>query len=89
MDSGLIGKIEKGKRYAQEADRVHVALLRVNFHGVHSEHQVGYNEGAWNCDCGSFQHWGLCSHVIALETIFTGYLMPAPLPTPAGEPVIA
>ena len=89
MDSGLIGKIEKGKRYAQEADRVHVALLRVNFHGEHSEHQVGYNEGAWNCDCGSFQHWGLCSHVIALETIFTGYLMPAPLPPPAGEPVTA
>ena len=56
MDSGLIGKIEKGKRYAQEADRVHVALLRVNFHGEHSEHQVGYNEGAWKWAWGSVQH---------------------------------
>ncbi|WP_423225616.1 SWIM zinc finger family protein [Candidatus Amarolinea aalborgensis] len=89
MDSGLIGKIEKGKRYAQETDRVHVASLRVNFHGEHSEHQVDYQEGEWKCDCSSFLHRGLCSHIIALETIFTGYLLPAPLSTPTAEAVTA
>ena len=82
MDSGLIGKIEKGKRYAHETDRVHVESLHVNFRGEHSSHEVTYEEGVWKCDCNSFDHRGLCSHVIALEQIFNGYLVPAPLPVP-------
>ncbi|QLQ09021.1 MAG: SWIM zinc finger family protein [Anaerolineae bacterium] len=81
MDSGMIGKIEKGKRYARETDRVHVSYLRVNFRGEHADHIVAYDEGQWTCDCRSYQHRGLCSHIIALEQIFMGYVAPAPMPS--------
>ena len=33
MNSGLIGKIEKAKRYAEERTRIHVSGLKVDFDG--------------------------------------------------------
>lgn len=75
MDYGMIGKIEKAKRYAQERDRISVNSLSVTFEGKHNPHTVSFIDGNWNCDCGFFQSRGRCSHTIALEIILEGMLL--------------
>ena len=74
MNSSLIGKIEKAKRYAQERDRIHVERLEVDFRGENDSHQVRLEGGAWHCTCDFFAGWGLCSHTMALERILEGML---------------
>ena len=50
MDSGMIGKIEKAKRYAEERDRIHVKHLEVTFDGTNNPHTVRFDDGNWQCD---------------------------------------
>jgi hypothetical protein len=69
MDYGLIGKIEKAKRYAEERERIEFKQFEVTFKGKHNEYTVIYNEGQWDCNCDFFQSRGRCSHTMALETI--------------------
>jgi hypothetical protein len=72
MDYGLIGKIEKAKRYAEERDRIEFTKFTVTFEGENNDHTVTYNEGEWYCNCDFFQTRGRCSHTMALETILDG-----------------
>jgi hypothetical protein len=72
MDYGLIGKIEKAKRYAEERDRIEFKQFEVTFEGENNDHTVTYNEGIWHCNCDFFQTRGRCSHTMALETILEG-----------------
>ena len=74
MDSGMIGKIEKAKRYAEERDRIHVESLRVNFNGTNNNHTVELHDGTWHCTCEFFQSRGRCSHTMALEIILENML---------------
>ena len=69
MDYGLIGKIEKAKRYAQERDRIEFQQFKVMFSGENNQHTVTYETGNWHCTCDFFQSRGRCSHTMALETI--------------------
>lgn len=69
MDYGLIGKIEKAKRYAEERDRIRFESLKVTFDGENNPHTVMYQNGEWQCDCDFFQTRGRCSHTMALEQI--------------------
>lgn len=69
MDYGMIGKIEKAKRYAEERDRIEFKQFEVIFKGNHSDHIVTYKEGQWHCNCDFFQSRGRCSHTMALESI--------------------
>lgn len=69
MQSDLIGKIEKARRYAQEPDRITFTELKANFHGGNSEHEVTLRDGHWNCDCSFFQSWGTCAHVMAMQRV--------------------
>jgi hypothetical protein len=69
MDYGLIGKIEKAKRYAQERDRIEFQQFKVMFAGENNQHTVTYENGDWHCTCDFFQSRGRCSHTMALETI--------------------
>ncbi len=75
MQSSLIGKIEKAKRYAQETDRVAFSELSVKFRGNNDSHITGYKDGRWHCSCHFFTGWGLCSHTMALEKIL-GDMLP-------------
>ncbi|MFC1986774.1 hypothetical protein ACFLUK_00285 [Chloroflexota bacterium] len=75
MQSSLIGKIEKAKRYAQEKDRVTFSELVVEFRGENAEYVTSYQEGKWHCSCHFFLSWGLCSHTMALERIL-GHMLP-------------
>jgi hypothetical protein len=74
MDYGMIGKLEKAKRYAKERDRIHVEALTVTFEGANNPHTVHLANGAWNCDCDFFHTRGRCSHTMALEIILENML---------------
>lgn len=76
MDSGMISKIQKARRYAQERERIVFDDFDVTFRGEHNTYQVGYRKGRWSCQCGFFARRGLCSHTMALERILTGMLAP-------------
>ncbi|OGO23105.1 MAG: hypothetical protein A2144_07170 [Chloroflexi bacterium RBG_16_50_9] len=76
MQSSLIGKIEKAKRYAQETDRVTFNEFSVKFRGENNYYDTGYQDGKWECSCSFFASWGLCSHTMALEKILASMLPP-------------
>ena len=75
MDYGMIGKIEKAKRYAQERKRIHVNELSVTFEGENNPHTVHYKGDEWQCDCDFFHSRGRCSHTMALEIILEGMIV--------------
>lgn len=81
MNSSLISKIDKAKRYAQERDRIRFSEFKVQFHGENSDHAVSYQDGRWQCSCSFFSHHGLCSHTMALERIL-GEMLPKKTETP-------
>ncbi|MCD6452717.1 MAG: hypothetical protein J7K77_00225 [Dehalococcoidales bacterium] len=74
MQSSLIGKIEKAKRYAQEPGRVTFSSLSVEFRGENDNYITEYKDGKWHCSCNFFSKWGTCSHTMALERILDGML---------------
>ncbi len=78
MDYGMIGKIEKAKRYAQELDRIHIEALTVTFNGENNPHTVHLQDSEWQCDCDFFQSRFRCSHTMALEMILEG-MLPEPV----------
>ena len=69
MDYGMIGKIEKARRYAEERDRINFEEFVVTFDGENNPHTVNFKGGEWQCDCDFFQSRGVCSHTMALERI--------------------
>jgi len=75
MQSSLIGKIEKAKRYAQETERVTFSELSVKFRGENDNYTTEYKNGKWHCSCHFFSQWGTCSHTMALEKIL-GNMLP-------------
>ncbi len=81
LDSGMIGKLEKAKRYAQERSRIRFEAFAVTMEGENNPHRVRYENGEWKCDCSFFQSRGRCSHTMALEIVLEGML--------AGESVSA
>ena len=74
MDSALIRKIEKAKRYAEERNRVRFESLKVTFDGDNNPHTVNFQNGSWHCDCDFFHTRASCSHTMALEMILEGML---------------
>jgi hypothetical protein len=82
MDSGLIGKIEKAKRYAEQRDRIRIESLTVTFDGQNNPHTVHLQDAVWQCDCDFFQSRGRCSHTMALEKIMEGM---KGIPEPVGS----
>jgi hypothetical protein len=70
MDTGLIGKIQKAKQYAQEPERIRINVLTVTFDGANNDHSVTLSDDSWACTCDFFQTRGRCSHTMALEILF-------------------
>ena len=91
MDSGMIGKIEKAKRYAEEPERIRFEEFQLKFQGTNGPHTVTFDRGKWHCTCRFFATRGVCSHSMAMERIL-GVMLPveAIAPTPADPvPVMA
>jgi len=59
MDYGMISKIEKAKRYAEQRDRISFLSFTVTFDGDNNPHSVMYEGGQWSCDCSFFQSRGV------------------------------
>jgi hypothetical protein len=47
MDSGLMRKIEKAKRYAEERDRIRIDSLTVTFDGDNNPHTVHFKKSVF------------------------------------------
>ncbi len=74
MDSAMIGKVAKARRYAEEKDRVRFESFQAAFRGDHNTYSVSYEGGSWECSCPFFSQRGVCSHTMALERILGGML---------------
>ena len=75
MDSSIIGKIDKARRYAEEKERVTISELSVKFEGNHNTYNVAFESGNWSCECHFFETRGVCSHIMALQRILAGMLV--------------
>ncbi|OGO74793.1 MAG: hypothetical protein A3K41_02200 [Chloroflexi bacterium RIFOXYD12_FULL_57_15] len=69
MDYGMIGKIEKAKRYAEEKHRFRFQKFDVTFHGDNNDHRVSFDNGTFQCDCEFFITHKRCGHSMALEIL--------------------
>ena len=77
MDSSMIGKIEKARRYADEAkNRVVFEQFRATVQGDNNSYTVSFDKGRWSCGCRNFNTHGLCSHTMTLERVLNG-MMPS------------
>ena len=83
MDSSIIGKIDKAKKYAEEKGRVTITSLKATFKGDHNPHEVGFDSGSWYCECLFFNSRGVCSHTMALQRILEDMLDQEPHPAEA------
>jgi hypothetical protein len=83
MDSSRIGKIEKARRYAEEArERITFAQFRATIRGDNDSHDVAFDNGRWTCNCHYFDTHGDCSHTMAMQRVL-GEMIPEPLATAA------
>jgi hypothetical protein len=85
LNSSLIGKIEKARRYADERDRrLRFESFTVSVHGENETHQVSLEGGRLTCGCDFFGGWGVCSHTMALERVL-GPMLPTEARSEARE----
>ncbi len=76
MDSGMIGKIQKARFYAEEPERICFEQFRATFQGTNARHTISYDHGKWRCTCGFFASRGVCSHTMAFERLLGAMLPP-------------
>lgn len=77
MDYGMIGKIEKAKRYAEDRKRFRFNKFDVTFHGDNNDHHVSFVDSVFSCDCEFFLTHQRCGHTMALEILLKD-MIPAP-----------
>ena len=82
MQSSLIGKIEKAKRYALETDRITFSEFSVKFRGDNNTYTTSLKEGRWSCTCSFFSTWKVCSHTMAMQKVLGKMLPEAALANP-------
>ena len=89
MDYGMIGKIEKAKRYAEERHRITFNSLLVKFKGDNSNYNVSLGPDGWQCTCSGFQKYAICPHIMALERLLAPMLKRDPLPYATGQNIVS
>lgn len=89
MDYGMIGKIEKARRYAEERDRITFNSLAVEFTGEHGIYEVLLNNEGWASNSPSFQAHGIDVHIMALERLLGPMLKRDLLPYSPGQNVVS
>jgi SWIM zinc finger len=85
MDYGMIGKIEKAKRYAAEPQRITFHHFTVEFKGDNSAYTITYSPEGWDCSCSGFRAHGICPHIMSLERMLQPMLKRPPLPYAPGQ----
>ncbi len=89
MDYGMIGKIEKAKRYAQEPERITLNSLTVEFRGDNNTYTITLDGDKWHCTCPGFHSHHICPHIMALEKLFPAMLKRPRLPYTPGQNVVS
>ncbi len=90
MNSSIISKIDKAKRYVQERNRINFSEFEADFQGEHDTYHLSYRDGRWNCSCSFFATREVCSHTMALQKLLSGMLPKGTLPHEISlEPAIA
>ena len=74
MNSSLIGKIDKARRYAQEPNRARFQSLHVKFQGGHDVYDVQLQDREWTCNCHTYDSLGTCSHIMAMERLLASMI---------------
>lgn len=76
MNSAMISKIDKARRYAEEPERIRFQSFRVTFRGENDDHVVTLDGEAFTCNCHFFeaQGMGTCSHVMAMQRLLSAML---------------
>lgn len=74
MDSGMIGKIQKARQYAEEPERVTFESFVVDFAGNHDHYTISYDKGHWSCTCNFFLGHSVCSHTMTMERLLGSML---------------
>lgn len=89
MDYGMIGKIEKAKRYAEERDRITFNSLTAQFGGDNNAYTITLGADGWDCTCPGFRTHSICPHIMSLERLFKPMLKRTPLPYAPGQNVVS
>ncbi len=76
MNSSMIGKIEKARRYADEPERVKFQSFEVTFQGTHDEYVTRMDGAEFSCTCHFFavQNQGTCCHIMAMQRLIAPML---------------
>lgn len=76
MNSAMISKIDKARRYAEEPERVRFQSFQVAFKGENDDHIVTLDGNEFTCNCHFFeaQGMGTCSHVMAMQRLLATFL---------------
>ena len=74
MDSSMINKVEKAKKYAEETGRVQISSFQATFKGDHDTYNVTFDSGEWTCECFFYTPRGVCSHTMALQRMLDNVL---------------
>lgn len=69
MNSSMINKIAKAKRYADEPERIQFTRFEAQFHGENDVHTTTFDNGEWQCTCRFFHDWGDCCHTMAMQRV--------------------
>ena len=70
MNSSLIGKIEKARRYEHELDRIHFHKAEIEFRGEHDSYTITLAGPNWSCTCHTFATgFDTCSHIMVMQRI--------------------
>ncbi len=89
MDYGMIGKIEKAKRYAEERNRITFDGLEAQVRGDNSSYTLKLDSSGWHCTCPGFQKYAICPHIMAMERLLKPMLKRPPQPYAPGQNVVS
>jgi hypothetical protein len=89
MDYGLVSKIEKARRYAEQPDRITFNSFSADFRGDNNSYTIGLDGQHWHCSCPGFTQHHICPHVMAMERLFKPMLKRDPLHYASGQNVVS
>ena len=74
MQSTIVTKAEKARRYAQEPDRLRIGALEATFEAGGGTHVLRLGPGGWTCDCEFSVANGVCPHAEAASRMLDAHL---------------
>ncbi|MYI42061.1 MAG: SWIM zinc finger family protein [Chloroflexi bacterium] len=89
MDACMINIIQQASAYASEPGRATFSSLSLRFQGNNNVYTIELDDGGWSCTCPGFQRYGICPHIMALESIFKPLLKRKPLPYAPGQNIVS